>query len=83
MLKKNITDSFEYFSRVEYFTPKIRDIKDKAKSHQKNSLLNLVSISKISGDRKVFDAKDDSLREKYFVYQEYGINLQMTFFCSL
>lgn len=78
-VKKNITDSFEYFSRVEYFTPKIRDIKDKAKSHQKNSLLNLVSISKISGDRKVFDAKDDSLREKYFVYQEYGINLQMTF----
>ena len=78
---EDINKSFEVFSRVGIyiFIPKKNDILDTAKERQANSLINFIGISKISNDRKVFDANSDDEREKYFLFEEYNIWLQLMF----
>ncbi|MDU4471463.1 MAG: DUF4209 domain-containing protein [Clostridium perfringens] len=77
----DIDSAFEVFSRVSIynFIPKIEKIINMAKDRQENSLMNLVGISKISNDRKVFDANSEDEREKYFLFEQYNIWLQLMF----
>lgn len=77
----DINSSFEVFSRIgiDRFIPKREEIINTAKERQVNSLMNLVGISKISNDRKVFDANSEDEREKYFLFEQYNIWLQLMF----
>lgn len=77
----DINSSFEVFSRIgiDRFIPKKEEIINTAKEIQVNSLMNLVGISKISNDRKVFDANSEDEREKYFLFEQYNIWLQLMF----
>lgn len=77
----DINSSFEVFSRIgiDRFIPKKEEIINTAKEMQVNSLMNLVGISKISNDRKVFDANSEDEREKYFLFEQYNIWLQLMF----
>lgn len=78
---ENINKSFDIFSRlgIYRFIPKKEEILNTAKKRQANSLINLIGISKISNDRKVFDANSDDEREKYFLFEEYNTWLQLMF----
>lgn len=78
---EDINSSFEVFSRIgiDRFIPKREEIINTAKERQVNSLMNLVGISKISNDRKVFDANSEEEREKYFLFEQYNIWLQLMF----
>ena len=77
----DINSSFEVFSRIGIyrFIPKREEIINAAKERQVNSLMNLVGISKISNDRKVFDANSEDERQKYFLFEQYNIWLQLMF----
>ena len=77
----NIDDSFELFSKVGVlrFIPKKSDLVNSANERQSNSIINLIGISKISNDRKIFDANNESEREKYFLCEEYNYWLQLMF----
>lgn len=78
---EDIDSSFKVFSRVGIykFIPKREEIINAAKERQANSLMNLVGISKISNDRKVFDAISEDEREKYFLFEQYNVWLQLMF----
>lgn len=77
----DINSSFEVFSRIgiDRFIPKREEIINTAKERQVNSLMNLIGISKISNDRKVFDANSEDEREKDFLFEQYNIWLQLMF----
>lgn len=78
---EDINNSFEGFSRVGIykFIPKKQEIVDLAKKRQENSLMNLIGISKISNDRKIFDANSEVDREKYFLFEQYDYTMQLMF----
>lgn len=80
-IRKDIDSSFEAFSRggIYNFIPKKEEIINIAKERQTNSLMNFFGISKISNDRKVFDAISEDEREKYFLFEEYDKRLQLMF----
>ena len=78
---EDINNSFEGFSRfgIYKFIPKKQEIVDLAKKRQENSLINLIGISKISNDRKIFDANSEVDREKYFLFEQYDYTMQLMF----
>ncbi|GAA0738653.1 DUF4209 domain-containing protein [Clostridium oceanicum] len=76
---ESIEKSFGLFSRVGYFTPEKQHIINTAKKRYANSLMNIIGITKITGDRKIFDANGDEERSKYFIYEEYNTWLQIMF----
>lgn len=80
-IREDINSSFEVFSRkgIYMFIPKVDEIINRAKERQANSLMNLIGISKISNDRKIFSANSKDEKEKYFLFDQYNMELLLIF----
>lgn len=77
--KENIEDTFETVSHSSDFIINKEKIMIQAIEQAKNPLYKLVDFGYIEGNRKVFSTQDNDDVIKHFMFQNYGIELEVTF----
>lgn len=77
--KESIEDTFAIVSHSSDFIINKEKIVLQATEQAKNPLYKLVDFGHIEGNRKVFSTQDDDDVVKHFTFQNYGIELEVTF----